>query len=57
VSPDVERLTMVMSPGGEVIDEVEVKYEVGWGEITSHMQMFGSLAGEHIGQHLQDRKG
>ena len=48
---------LLSNPAGDVIDEVEVKYEVGWGDITSHMQMFGSLAGEHLGQHLNDRKG
>jgi hypothetical protein len=33
-----------------------VKYEVGWGEIRSHMQIFGGVAGDHSVEHLDARR-
>ena len=40
---------------GVLIDEVEVRYYTGAGDITSHMHMFGGLAAEHLADHLETR--
>ena len=42
---------------GERLDEVEVKYAVGLGDISSHMQIFGGQAGDHLIAHLDARRG
>ena len=35
--------------------KIEVDYAVGWGDITSHMQIFGGMAADHLVEHLSQR--